>query len=93
MDQGENFSNSKYFCQMIFGKYCIKMLPQFILITQENYVLGTFFNIFVIDLWRKSIIQLAIIQNIEFGTKLSCVFEIVITFWMKHAITMILVLK
>ena len=80
MDQGENFSHSKYFCQMIFGKYCIKMLPQFILIAQENYVLGTFFNIFVIDLWRKSIIQLAIIQNIEFGTKLSCVFEIVITF-------------
>ena len=28
MNQGEKFSNLQYFCQMIFGKYSIKMLPQ-----------------------------------------------------------------
>ena len=80
MDQGENFSNLQYFCQMIFGKYSIKMLPQFILIAQENYVLEIFFYVFAIDLLRKSIIQLAITQNIKFGTKLSCEFEITLTF-------------
>ena len=45
MDQGENFSNLQYFCQMIFGKCSIKMFPQFILIAQANYVLETFFGI------------------------------------------------
>ena len=65
---------------MIFEKYSIKLLPQFILIAQESYVLETFFHIFAIDLLRKSTIQLAITQNIEFGTKLSCEFEIIITF-------------
>ena len=80
MNQGENFSNLQYFCQMIFGKYSIKMLPQFIQIAQEVYVLEAFFYIFAFDLLRKSIIQLAITQNIEFGTKLSCEFEIIITF-------------
>ena len=80
MNQGENFSNLQFFCQMIFGKYSIKMFPQFILIAQEIYVLETFFYTFAIDLLRKSIIQLAITQNIDFGTKLSCEFEIVITF-------------
>ena len=56
------------------------MLPQLILIAQESYVLETFFYIFAIDLLRKSIIQLAITQNIELGTKLSCEFEIIVTF-------------
>ena len=79
MDQGENFSNLQYFCQMIFGKYSIKMLPKFILIGQENYVFETFLYIYSIDLLRKSIIVLAITQNIEFGFKLSCEFEIIIT--------------
>ena len=80
MDQDENFSNLQYFCQMVFGKYSIKILPQFILSAQQSYVLETFFYIFAIDLLRKSIIQLAIIQNIEFGVKLSSEFEIIITF-------------
>ena len=50
MNQGENFLNLQYFCQVIFGKCFIKMLTQFILIAQENFVLETFFYIFAIDL-------------------------------------------
>ena len=62
MDQGENLSNLRYLCQMIYVKYSIKMLHQFILIAQESYVLKTFFYIFVIDLLRKSIIQLSLLK-------------------------------
>ena len=65
---------------MIFGKCSIKVHTQFIIIEQENYVLGTFCNIFAIDLLRKSILQLVITQHMEFGIKLSCELEIVITF-------------
>ena len=65
---------------MIFGKCSIKMHTQFILIAQENYVLGTFFYIFAIDLLRKSILQLVITQYMEFGIRLSCELEIIITF-------------
>ena len=65
---------------MTFDKWCIKMPAQFILITQENYVLKAFFYIFAIDLLRKSIPQLAITQYIEFVIRLSCKLEIIITF-------------
>ena len=64
---------------MIFGK-CFKMHIQFILIAQEYYVLGTFFYIFAIDLFKKSILQLVVTQYIEFGIRLPCEFEIIITF-------------
>ena len=77
---GENCSNLLYFCQMVFGKCSIKMYIQLSLIAQENYVLGTFFYIFVIDVSRKSILQLAVTQSTEFGIRLSCEFEIIITF-------------
>ena len=80
MNQGENFSNLKYFCQMIFDKCSIKIFTHFILIAPENYVLKMFFYIFAIDLLRKLIIKLTITQNTEFGIKLSCEFEIIITF-------------
>ena len=56
MKHGENFSNLQYFCQMIFGKCSFKMHTKFILLAQENYVLGTFFYIFVVDLLQKSIL-------------------------------------
>ena len=52
-----------------------------ILIAQQSYVFfGTFFYIFAIDLLKKSILQLAKTQCIEFGIRLSCEFEIIITF-------------
>ena len=47
------FSNMKFFCQMIFDKCSIKMPTQFILIAHENYVFGTFFCIFAIDMFKK----------------------------------------
>ena len=77
---GENFSTLQYFCQMIFGRCSIKMHSQFILIAQENYVLGTLFYSFAIDLLEKSILQLPVTQYTEFGIRLSCEFEIIITF-------------
>ena len=80
MKQDENFPNLQYFCQTIFGKYSFKMSTQFMLIAQENYVLGTFFYIFPIDLLKKSIRQLAITQYIEISIRLICEFEIIITF-------------
>ena len=47
----------------------------------KNYVLGILLDIFAIDLLKKkSILQLAIAQYIEFGISLSNEFEIVITF-------------
>ena len=80
MKHGEFFSNLQYFCQMIFGNCSLKKNIQFVLITQENYVLGTFFYIFVFDLLKKSILQLAVTIYMEFGMTLSCQFEIIITF-------------
>ena len=65
------FSKLQYFCQMIFGECSFKMHTQFILIAQENSVLRTFFYIFAIDLFKKSIIQLVLTQYIEFGIRLS----------------------
>ena len=49
---------------MILIKYSIKIFAQFILIAQENNVLEIFFDLFAIDLLRKSIIQLAIYNSI-----------------------------
>ena len=80
MKQGENFSKLQYFCQMIFGECSFKMHTKFILIAQENSVLGRFFYIFAIDLFKISILQLAITQYIEFSIRLSCEIEIIITF-------------
>ena len=56
------------------------MLTQFILTTQGKYVLETFFYISAIDLSRKSIIQVTITQNVEFGIQLCSEVEIIITF-------------
>ena len=80
MYQGENLSNLQYFCQMIFGICSIKMFTQFILTTQEKYVLETFFYISAIDLLGKSIIQLAITQNVEFGIRLCSAIKVILTF-------------
>ena len=41
---------------------------------------GHYFNIFATDLLKKSILQLAITQYIEFGVRLSYEFGIIITF-------------
>ena len=81
MKQGDNFSNLLYFFQMIFGNYSIEILTQFTLIAQENNALEIFFYIFAIDLLRKSILNLAITQYLEFGIRLSCEFQIIITFY------------
>ena len=67
INQGGNFLNLQYFCQ-------------FIQIAQENKVLETLFYIFAIDFPRKSIIQPAITENIEFGIRLSFEIQIIITF-------------
>ena len=80
MKQGDNFSNLQYFCQMIFGTCSIKMHTESNLIAQENFVLETFFYIFVIDLLRKSILQLAVTRYIEFDIRISFEFQIIITF-------------
>ena len=56
------------------------MLTQFILTTQGKYVLETFFYISAIDLSRKSIIQVTITENVEFGIQLCSEVEIIITF-------------
>ena len=65
---------------MIFGIYSIKMLTQFIQTTQGKYVSETFSYSSAIDLLRKSIIQLAVTQNVEFGIRLCSEIEIVKTF-------------
>ena len=65
---------------MVFGKCSIKILTQFILTTQENDVLRTFFCNVAIDLFKKSILQLAITQYLEFGINLRCEFEIIVIF-------------
>ena len=44
-----------------YGKCSMKMRTQFILIAEENYVLGTFY-IFAIDLLRKSVPQMTVTQ-------------------------------
>ena len=62
MKQGDDFSNSQYFFQMICGKCPLKIFTQFIPIAQENYVLEIFFYYIAIDLLRKSILQLAVTQ-------------------------------
>ena len=45
MYQGKNLSNVQYFCQMIFGVCSIKMLTQFIVTAQGNYIFETFNSI------------------------------------------------
>ena len=67
--QGEILLNLQYFCQMIFGICSIKILTQFIQTRQGKFVLETFFYISAIDLLGKSIIQLAINQNVELGSE------------------------
>ena len=44
-----DFSDLRHFSQMIFGECSIKRATQIIVITQENYVLKTFFYILAID--------------------------------------------
>ena len=80
MYQGENLSNLQYFCQMIFGICFITLFTQFILTTQGKYVLETFFYNSAIDLLGKSIIQLAVTQNVEFGIRLCSAIKIILTF-------------
>ena len=88
MYQGENLLNLQYFCQMIFGICSIKMLTQFILTTEgKTCFRDSFLNISAIDLLGKSIIQLAITQNVEFGIPLCSEIEIIITLngtWYNH---------
>ena len=78
MKHGENLSNLQYFCQMIFGNGSINMHTQFILIAQENYVWGHSF--ILLSLLKKSILLLALTQNIQFGIRFSCEFQIIVTF-------------
>ena len=79
---------------MIFDICSIKMLTQFILTTQGKYVLETLFYVSAIDLLGKSVIQLAITQNVEFGIWRLSELEIIINFeWNTCGINMILMLK